>query len=116
MCHMSRVACHVSCVTCQVSGVTCHVSHVMSQVSHVFFFVQNGGVSKGRVCYQRGLPRLFSADPAKVRGYHTNIVAIKSFNANLQISHFLPVQPLIEEIWIYSLLGYRFSIFGFLTQ
>ena len=49
--------------TCQVSGVTCHVSHVTCHLSNVtcqiFFLVgQSGEASQGRVCYQRGLPRL----------------------------------------------------------
>ena len=54
MCHVS---CHVSCVTCHVSRVTCHMS--------IFFF--------GRVCYQRGLPRLvffrFEDGPSKLKPY-----------------------------------------------
>ena len=67
MCHMSRVACHVSRVICHVSHVTCHMSCVTCHMSHVTFFVvvsfvcflQTDGVSRLRVCYQRGLPRLF---------------------------------------------------------
>ena len=47
MCHMSGVRCQVSGVRCHMSGVPCH-----------FFFLQNGGACRGRVCYQRGLPRL----------------------------------------------------------
>ena len=41
---------YVSHVTCQVSCVTCHF----------FLNEQTGGASWGRVCYQRGLPRLVS--------------------------------------------------------
>ena len=44
----------------------CPKSHVMGFLSHVrcqgFFFykkVQSGGASRWKVCYQRGLPRLF---------------------------------------------------------
>ena len=53
--------------TCHVSGVTCHVSHVTYHMSRVtckmpdffiFIFLQSGEASQGRVCYQRGLPRL----------------------------------------------------------
>ena len=48
--------CHVSGVTCHVSPVTCH----MSRVRFYFFWGggQSGEASQGRVCYQRGLPRL----------------------------------------------------------
>ena len=53
MCHVSRVTCHVSRVMCHVSHVTCNFN---------FFFLQNflqsGGASRWRVCYQQGLPRL----------------------------------------------------------
>ena len=37
------------CVRCQVSGVNYYYN---------FFFLQNGGAYRGRVCYQRALPRL----------------------------------------------------------
>ena len=47
---MSRVTCHISRVTCHVSGVTCHF--------FLFLFLQSGGASWWRVCYQRGLLRL----------------------------------------------------------
>ena len=64
-CHMSRVTCHMSRVTCHVSPVTCHMSHVKKKflpLNFFFFYVnkigQSGGASRGRVCYQRGLPRL----------------------------------------------------------
>ena len=50
---MSRVRCHVS-------GVTCQVLHVIFFL-YLFFFLQSGGASWWRVCYQRGLPRLVSA-------------------------------------------------------
>ena len=39
--------------------VPCHVSQVRCQV-FVFCFLQSGRASRGRVCYQRGLPRLVS--------------------------------------------------------
>ena len=52
--HVSHVWCHMSCITCQMSDVRCQ----MSQVTFVFV-LQSGGASCGRVCYQRGLPRLF---------------------------------------------------------
>ena len=65
------VTCHVSPVMCHLSRVTCHLSHV--NIFFFFFFFtqkklenyplkkigQNGGASRWRVCYQRGLPRLF---------------------------------------------------------
>ena len=42
-----------------MSVVTCHMSCVMCQVSFLFlFFLQSGGASWWRVCYQRSLPRL----------------------------------------------------------
>ena len=43
----SGVICHVSCVTCHMSRFRCHMSD---------FFLQNGGDSRWKVCYQRGLP------------------------------------------------------------
>ena len=43
--------CHISHVTCQVSDVICH------------FFVQSGEASRGRVCYQQGLPHLVIRAP-----------------------------------------------------
>ena len=48
--------------TCHVSGVTCHMSHVTCQMSDVTcqIFFLSGEDSQGRVCYQRGLPRLVS--------------------------------------------------------
>ena len=46
--------CHMSHVTCHVSHVTCH----MYFFYFLFFFGQSGEASQGRVCYQRGLPRL----------------------------------------------------------
>ena len=52
----------MSRVTCHVSYVTCHMSHVR------FFSGQIGEASQGRVCYQRGLPRLvFNACAIKQR-------------------------------------------------
>ena len=56
------ITCHVSCVMGHMSHVMCHVSHVtchMSQKIHcIFFFLQIGWVSRRRVSYQLGLPRL----------------------------------------------------------
>ena len=47
-----------------MSRVTCHMSHVIRHISHVkyhnLFFVENGGASHRRICYQRGLPRQVS--------------------------------------------------------
>ena len=58
--HVSHVRCQVSVVLCQVSHVRCHMSCVKK--IHIFllfsFFGQCGGVSRWRVCYQRGLPLL----------------------------------------------------------
>ena len=48
--------CHVSYVRCQLSGVRCNFFYIY------FFFLQNGGACRGRVCYQRGLPRLVFYD------------------------------------------------------
>ena len=42
----------MSRVTCHMSGVTCHVSDKKKKK------LQSGEASLGRVCYQRGLPRL----------------------------------------------------------
>ena len=55
--------CHVSCVMSHVSRVTCHMSHVTCQnILFTIYFFFNGKIgraSRWRVCYQRGLPRLF---------------------------------------------------------
>ena len=72
--YVSRVSCHLSHVTCHVSPVMCHLPCVTCHLSHKrkinFFYLkkkkktsfkkigQCGGASQGRVCYQRGLPRL----------------------------------------------------------
>ena len=47
--------CHKSSVMCHLSNVTCHVSDFFFFFS---FFGQNGWAIQGRVCNQRGLPRL----------------------------------------------------------
>ena len=52
----------MSRVTCHMSPVTCHMSHVRL----LFFFLQSGEASLGRVCYQRGLPRLGIDITAKI--------------------------------------------------
>ena len=57
-CHLSHVRCHMSCVTCHVSPVTCNLSHVTCHIFLLLFSLQSGEASQGRVCYQRGLPRL----------------------------------------------------------
>ena len=73
MCHISHVTCHVSYVMCHMSCVTCHMSHVTCNVSHItchmlratyhhFYFLQNGGASRRRVCYKSGLPCLVFVD------------------------------------------------------
>ena len=46
-----------------MSHVTCHLSYVTFQIFFLFLFLRGGGgqsgeISQGRVCYQRGLPRL----------------------------------------------------------
>ena len=58
MCHMSGVTCHVSGVTRQVSCVRCNMSGVM-RISSSSSFLQNGGASRWKVCYQWGLPSFF---------------------------------------------------------
>ena len=55
------VRCQVSGVRCQVSGVTCHMS--------LFFFGQICEACRGRVCYQRGLPRLLFGSLGLTVGY-----------------------------------------------
>ena len=50
MCHMSHVMCHMSGLRFQVSSVRYQVFFC--------FFLQCGGASRWRVCYQRGLPHL----------------------------------------------------------
>ena len=56
-CRMSNVTCHVSRFTCNMSRVTCHMSFFFLIFSSSSF-LQIGEVYRGRVCYQRGLPRL----------------------------------------------------------
>ena len=48
---MSHVTCHVSYVACP-----CHMSQLL--FCSYNFFLQSGGATLWRVCYQRGLPRL----------------------------------------------------------
>ena len=54
---------NMSSVMCHVSRVTCHLSHVTCAFLFCFFvclfFGQSGETYWWRVCYQRGLPRLF---------------------------------------------------------
>ena len=53
---MSHVMCHMSYGMCQVAKVMCH--NFFSYFNFLFIFLQSGGASRWRVCYQRGLPRL----------------------------------------------------------
>ena len=57
----ANTMCHTSWVTFHVPPNTCHLSHVMCilKVKKYIITGQSGGASQGRVCYQRGLPRLF---------------------------------------------------------
>ena len=50
-----------------MSRVWCHMSHFFIII--IIFFGQSGGVSCWRVCYQRGLPRLFFMYPAGSNTY-----------------------------------------------
>ena len=57
----------VSCVTCKISYVMCHMSRVMCHMTHYLifklqFFWQSDRAIQRRVCYQRGVPRLFIED------------------------------------------------------
>ena len=54
MCHMSRVTCHMS-----------RVRFIFIFYYYYFFVGHSGQASQGRVCYQRGLPRLVSSKSAK---------------------------------------------------
>ena len=74
-CHMPHVMCHVSRLTCYVSHVMCHMSRVICHVSHVTC-LQQGEAHLLRVCYQRGLLRLFLAEPVEARGCSTNTFVI----------------------------------------
>ena len=58
---VSHVMCHMTHVTCHLSPVTCHMSHVFFSF---IFFGKSSEASQGRVCYQRGLPRLVSTNSA----------------------------------------------------
>ena len=67
-CHISHVTCHMSRVTCYVSNFMCHISCVMYHLYiyiYIYFCLKNcgpiGEVSRWRVCYQRGLPRLVNS-------------------------------------------------------
>ena len=61
MCHISGVKCHVAVVTRQVLDVTNHIS-----------FLQRGGASQWRVCYQGGLSHL-------VLRYSQVLISVSSF-------------------------------------
>ena len=55
--HVLHVTCHMSGVRCQESGVRCQV-YIYVYI-YIFFFVgQSIEASRGRICYQRGLPCL----------------------------------------------------------
>jgi hypothetical protein len=68
-CHVSRVTCHVSRVTCHMSRVTCHVFFFFffNFFFFFFFFGKSGEAYRGRVCYQRGLPRLVFLDQGSAK-------------------------------------------------
>ena len=55
MCHMPFITYRMSRVACQVSRVTCHIPNIYK---YIHFFLQVGGCTWLRVCFQRGLPRL----------------------------------------------------------
>ena len=45
--------CHMSCVRCQVPGVKCFFLFLF-----IFIFFWSHQANRGKVCYQRGLPRI----------------------------------------------------------
>ena len=57
-CHASQVMRHKSCVTRHMSRVTCNAPLFSFLSFYLIFFLQSGGASWWRVCYQQGLPRL----------------------------------------------------------
>ena len=58
MCHVSHVRCHMSPVPCHMSPVTRQIFFLIKEKNILNKIGQRGGVSRWRVCYQRGLPRL----------------------------------------------------------
>ena len=84
-CHVSHVICHMSCVTCHMARVTCHVScvtcHIILLLLLLIICLQSGGASRGRVCYQRGLPRLVSTLVEMPNNY-----LVLPFNTSHQVS------------------------------
>ena len=91
--HVSHIRCQVLFVTCDVSGVRCQVSGVIIIIFFIFF-LQIGGASQWRVCYQRGLPRLVSI--------HTGCVLILP---NMQD---MSVFFLTDRMCLYSFLDIEF--------
>ena len=95
--HLSHVMCHMSRarVTCHLSGDTCHILFI-------FFFGQSGGISRQRLCYQRGLPCLV---------YYSIYILIKVFWKNCLVYnllypcdvHFITVQFSAANL-VYTLL------------
>ena len=71
MCHVSRVTCHVSCVTCHMSHVTCHLSQKKQKKNG-----KSGEISRSRVCYQRGLPRLVLQTLPLLLEYFQNYISL----------------------------------------
>ena len=90
------VTCHLSYVRCQVSGVRCHFFH--------FFFLQNVGACQGRVCYQRGLPRLVSitAAPRQDTWTDTRLPSLEWKKTFIFIYFLLGAFGLMKFIWFKS--------------
>ena len=101
LCGMS----HVSCLMCHVSWVTCHLSHVTCPkfFTNIFYakkypleeIEQNGGASRWRVCYQRGLPRLVLKPFIRAELNSWNILTIReAFRKNTIESVSMLIPPL----------------------
>ena len=58
MCHMSGVMCHLSPVTCLTYFFVLHLLYIYIFFFYLKNFLQCGGASRRRVCYQWGLPCL----------------------------------------------------------
>ena len=86
----------MSGVTCQVSRVRCHVSHVTCHINFnllfIYFFGQSGEASRWRVCYQRGLPRLFILSFTHLNEIIIYIYALFVMSTFQNVYFVLPIQ------------------------
>ena len=97
---VSHVPCHVSCVMCHVSCVRCQMSFLLHRWYYQHWsrddlspvcgiFLQSCWASRGRVCYQWGLPRLVNFTFPKLSPPSPYLVGLLTVTASA-----VPGQPL----------------------